>query len=497
MSAHAQRSVWGVFLALLAAFAGAIVVAALVVRHLMLTALDTEALGAQRVAAVRAALDHALTLGALLGLLLAALLAVYVSRQLMRSLIAMRRAAERMAAGEVDVRLPESTWLEETDRLAAAINRVASELQARLEELHTQQKRQQAVLASMAEGVLAVDTDERLLGMNGAAGRLLNVDPDAIPGRSLFEVIRHAGVQRFLVRSLHEEQTDTPIVANIALLDGPTRYVEAIGTPLYESDGTLLGAVVVLHDITRLERLEQSQRDFVASVSHELRTPVTSIRGFAETLREGGLEDQEVAERFLSIIVEQTQHLSELIEDLLQLSRVEQDALGGVVQLEATPLEPLLQACVDAAAVRSERHSVELDCPAELTPWINARLFEQAISNLLDNAIKYSPAGGRIWVQVEVSQRDLEVRVGDEGVGISRENRSRIFHRFWRADKARTQAGGTGLGLPIVQNIVRAHAGRIEVESELGHGTLFRIILPRNLRPARAADPIPKGTVLG
>jgi two-component system phosphate regulon sensor histidine kinase PhoR len=230
-----------------------------------------------------------------------------------------------------------------------------------------------------------------------------------------------------------------------------------------------------------VQRLENVRRDFVANVSHELKTPVASIKGFVETLLDGALDDRDDARRFLGIVARQADRLATIIEDLLALSRIEQSETSGKLPLDQLPLSGILITASDDCRPRAVERSIrlEVECPPDLTVTVNGPLLEQAVINLVDNAIKYSESGKTVWLSAEDDATGPAIRVRDEGCGIAEEHLPRLFERFYRVDKARSRnLGGTGLGLSIVKHIVQAHAGTIVVESTPGVGTTFTIRLP-------------------
>jgi two-component system phosphate regulon sensor histidine kinase PhoR len=244
----------------------------------------------------------------------------------------------------------------------------------------------------------------------------------------------------------------------------------------------------VLHDVTELRRLENIRREFVANVSHELKTPVTAIKGFVETLRDGALDDRPQAERFLDIVARHSERLQAIIEDLLSLSRLEQEEKTAELARMETACVDVLQAAVQDCAVKAEaRHiAVSVTCDVSLRAHINAPLIEQAVVNLLDNAINYSKAGSTVWIEAAQDGPDIMIHVRDQGVGIPQQHLSRLFERFYRVDKARSREhGGTGLGLAIVKHIALAHNGRISVTSAVGKGSTFTLHLPATSPPSR------------
>ncbi len=410
--------------------------------------------------------------------LIAVLVSLGVSRRITRPLEEMRTGAQRFAQGDLDQRLPVSSSVE-IGGLAEALNQMAAQLDDRIKTVLRQRNEQDAVLGSMVEGVIAVDAEERILRLNESAARLFTVDMVAAQGRRIQEVVRRSELQRFIARSLDSRD---PVEGDIVLHNEAGEvYLQAHGSVLRDSQGQNIGALVVLNDVTRLRKLESIRRDFAANVSHELKTPITAIKGFVETLLDGALEQKEDARRFLEIILRQSERLHAIIEDLLALSRIEQESESGGIPLQEERLKDVLSAAVQACEIgaSAKKIEVELVCPQELTARINALLLEQAVVNLIDNAVKYSNPGERVQVEGLAQGRQALIRVQDWGCGIPNEHLPRLFERFYRVDKARSRKqGGTGLGLAIVKHIVQAHGGRIEASSVPGQGSVFTLKLP-------------------
>lgn len=419
-----------------------------------------------------------IVLGGMTVAVVAGVLGLVVSRRLSRPLEEMRRGAERFARGELDRRLPVPNS-EEIGSLAETLNQMAEQLDERIRTVTHQRNELEAVLASMVEGVIAVDSEERILSINRAAGEMIGSSPTKLVGRSIQEAIRNTALQEFVSRALSAAEA---IEGDVVLEREGQKFVQAHGALLRDASGNSVGAVVVLNDVTRLRRLEDIRREFVANVSHELRTPVTAIKGFVETLLEGAAEKSGDTGHFLDIISRQTDRLNAIIEDLLLLSSVEQDAERAGVELDEMPLKPVLDAAVEICNPKSSEKNMKIavECEPGLAVKANSALLEQAVVNLLDNAVKYSDEGGMVKVRAARSEKGAAIEVSDTGCGIDEEHLPRLFERFYRVDKARSRKlGGTGLGLAIVKHIAQAHGGSVSVRSTPAQGSIFTILLPQ------------------
>ena len=445
-----------------------------------LTTVIRTAVPLTRVNDALASLYGSILISATVMAVLAAMIGLYVSRRISGQMREIKVGAERLAAGDFThkLRVPR---VEEFASVAESINRMAEELDGKLRTLTHERNEREAVLSSMVEGVLAVDTNERVIAVNAAAARLLDTDPASAEGKTIQEVVRNPDLQHVVAQTLGGHR---PVEADIVLRVGAEeRNLQANGTLLHgDDDGDDVGAVVVLNDVTRLKRLEAVRRDFVANVSHELKTPITSIKGFAETLEDGALDDPAAAHRFVRIISGQADRLNAIIEDLLALSTLGQSGDNPLLQLEEADLCDVVAVALEVCGPKAEAKSIELreDCPGRLLTRVSPPLLEQAVVNLIDNAVKYSAEGSTIVVTLEEMGDEVVVSVTDEGQGIAREHLPRLFERFYRVDKARSRdLGGTGLGLAIVKHVAQVHGGRVSVDSVVGRGSTFRIHLPR------------------
>lgn len=407
-------------------------------------------------------------------------LCLVVSRRMSRPFEEMRDVAERFASGDLAYKLAAGDS-EEMTGLAGALNQMAVQLEDRLRTIVCQTAEQQAVLASMVEGVLAIDSEQRVITLNKAAAELVgNPLPNPL-SRRLNEVVRNADLRRFADRVLTARE---PIEDDVILHGESDRVLQVRGTALRDPHrGGGNGAVIVLSDVTHLRRLEMIRRDFVANVSHELKTPITSIKGFVETLLDGALANPADAERFLRIVSTQADRLNAIIEDLLSLSKIEQSERAADLVVEHASIRELLEAVAHDCQSKAEQRQIDvrIDCDESIWAQINSPLTEQAVTNLLDNAIKYSEPGSEVTLAAARNDAETVIAVSDRGCGIDAEHLPRLFERFYRVDKARSRKlGGTGLGLAIVKHIVQAHRGQITVESTPGVGSVFRIHVPHS-----------------
>lgn len=399
------------------------------------------------------------------------------TRKISEPLESMRLQAESISKGEhLGVAHTSLSVASEIEGLGQAINEMAFQLNSRMQTILQQKNEQEAVLASMAEGVIAIDPGFHILNLNNAAAGMLAIKRKQALNKSVEEVIRIPELQRFIRRV---REGDREVVEEVKFGD-TDRFWQLHGNALRGPDGNELGILLVISDVSRMRELEGHRRDFVANVSHELRTPLTSIKGFLETLKDGAIEDKEQALRFVDIALKHADRLNAIIEDLLKLSRIEKEHETNEIQLTHGSVRKVLDDAIQLCEMKWKQKTlkVELDCPPKLEALINPPLLEQAVVNLLDNAIKYSDEGAAIEIKGQRRGSDVVILVRDHGPGIAPEHQSRIFERFYRVDKARSRAmGGTGLGLAIVKHVAIAHRGTAEVTSEVGKGSEFSIRL--------------------
>lgn len=408
--------------------------------------------------------------------LFSGIISLFISRRISKPIEQMRMAAENFAAGNYDSRaeVPDSSELAE---LAHTFNKMAEQLNERIDMITSQRNQSAAILTSMAEGVIAVDMNSEIVSINDAAKKFFGIERADVEGVSVQEIIRNTELQDFVVNTLANPNASEAYIINN---EQEKKHLRIHGTRLTDAEGKTNGAVIVLNDVTRIRKLENIRRDFVANVSHELKTPITSIKGFVETLLEENVTDAEESRKFLQIIAKHADRLNAIVDDLLSLSRLEESGNIRKVSFEQKSLCEVLDAAVELSGTKAKYKeiAIELECDGQIEAMMNPALLEQAVVNLIDNAVKYSAEKSVIKVTGKKVNSTIEISVEDNGCGIGVNHLERIFERFYMVDKSRSRKlGGTGLGLAIVKHIAQIHKGTVTVSSTVGKGSVFTIII--------------------
>lgn len=413
----------------------------------------------------------------LITIFIAALTSLYVSRRISLPVEEMKKGTLEFAKGNLEARItaPDS---EELSELAVTMNQMAQNLDEKIMAFRNRSMELEAVHTSMQEGVIAIDKNERIITVNDAAARIFGFSAIKLKARYILEIARHFELQKFIQNAL---ATNEPIENDITISGEEDLILNIHSTALYEVGGRRMGTLIIFHDITRMRRLEQMHKDFAANVSHELKTPLTAIKGFVETLQQMlSINDTTESQSFLNIIEKNVNRMIDLINDLLALSKLER-LQGTNIEFENHNIAALIQSavCSCTSIIEAKEMSVSIDCTDDLTALLDPILMEQAIINIVDNAVKYSSQGTSIQITTKKQGQMIDIMIQDNGNGIRKEHLSKIFNRFYRVDKARSRnEGGTGLGLAIVKHILQYHNGKIDVSSTKGEGSCFTISIP-------------------
>ncbi len=423
----------------------------------------------------------------LFGLIIIIPLAYFLARSLTRPIFEITQRAIQLVSSTFD-REVQINPKDELGSLSRTISEMRTQLRNKIEDISKEKDYLQTILKGMMEGVLMVDGRGRILMVNDVLRNLLSLHSD-VADKMPLEVIRNAELEG-AIRKVIQEGKSVVLELNLPSSDGRIFEVNVVpiqpSTEVIPKEGPMIrGTIAVFHDITRLKELEKIRQDFVANVSHELRTPLTTIKGYAETLLEGALKE-DVASQFVQVIKRHTDRLTKIVEDLLVLSKIESKEFR--LNLEFLSLPELINEVLDLAKDAAVKKNISIT-KNEISPSLlveaDRDYIEQVLVNLLDNAIKYTPEGGKVTVSaIEKDQKEIEISVQDNGIGIPQKDLPRIFERFYRVDKGRSQElGGTGLGLSIVKHIIQVHRGRIWAESQLGKGSTFNFTLPKRSNP--------------
>lgn len=416
-------------------------------------------------------------LGILAGLLLTTLLALRFTSAIIRPVKELSHAAKEIANGNYSKRVSIKSH-DEFGELAATFNEMAGELDSTVADLTDKNIKFDSIMNSMTNCFVAVDSNLRIILINSIASRLFGVDKEGVIGSKLIEVIRSHQINEIMQQVI---DTNSSSVSEISIGMPEEGIFRVYASPIRPAGDTEAnsGGIITIHDITAVKKLEQIRTEFVSNVTHELKTPLTSIRGFVETLRSGAVNDTEIMVKFLEIIDIEAERLTMLINDILQLSEIENRLSDTNISVNSlheiiTEVVSMLQGSADKRGI-----SLIIEADHNITITANRDRIKQMLINLIDNAINYNMENGKVCVSAAKADGRLVITVADTGIGIARQHLPRIFERFYRVDKGRSRnMGGTGLGLSIVKHIVNLYNGDIRVESEPGKGTKFIIQLP-------------------
>ncbi|MEJ6950655.1 ATP-binding protein [Natronospora cellulosivora (SeqCode)] len=397
-----------------------------------------------------------------------------LSKGIIDPLSQITNSAEKLAKGNFQERIKVKDSNYEIITMSQVFNKMAGEIENKIEQISDEKNRAEAILKSMVEGLVATDSKLNIKMINPSACKIFDINEEEIIGTGVIEVFRHHEIEETLKEAMEQNKI---LSREIILKREKDRTLRCNFAPINNDQGIVIGGIVVFNDISELRRLEQLRKDFVGNVSHELRTPLTSIIGYVDTILENEIKDERTLNRFLKIIKVEADRLSILINDLLDLSKLEnrQNYVLRPANIN-TILEKLKTLFEDKA--RKKDIKVELAVRGQYMVYMIPEQIEQVLINLLDNAIKYTPAGGEVFLKLYDRVDKVLVEVIDNGIGVSVEEQDRIFERFYRVDKARcSSGGGTGIGLSIVKHVLQNHNSKIELESSPGKGSLFRFRL--------------------
>lgn len=417
---------------------------------------------------------RAIIIGATIAAIIAILLAFQISKTITEPLKRLTQMAKKMAEGELGQRI-QVTSRDEAGELTREFNQMAARLKDMVSLITIERDKMTAILSNMADGILITDREGKVTMVNRAAERILHLSRDKMVGQSFIEVVRDHEVDGILQKCLKTGAQQTGLVEMV-----PRRqFLGVVATPI----GREAGSLVLFQDLSELRRLETARRDLISNISHELRTPIASVKALAETLQEGAIDDQAVAKEFLNRINTEADRLAQMVQELGELSRIE----SGEVSLKVEPVDlgEAVNRITERLRTQADKSGLGLilDIPSTLPLALaDEERVEQVLVNLVDNAIKFTPPGGKVTLSAKVEDDSILISVADTGVGISADDLPRVFERFYKADKARA-GGGTGLGLAIAKHIVEAHGGKIWAESIEGKGSTFTFTLPMAVKP--------------
>jgi two-component system phosphate regulon sensor histidine kinase PhoR len=414
----------------------------------------------------------------LIGGLISLALGAMVGRSFSSPLSEMKSFAQKIVQGDFRHKIKIKSN-DEIGQLAENLNVMSQQLEKKIAAIIEDKNKMEAILSGMREGVIVIDKNENIVIFNSALAAMLELRSDKYIGKPFWEIISNNQVNSILEKAVKNKESSSIQVSVLQFSE--TRNFQIQTAPISDPKGRLLGIVGVFHDVTELKKFEKTRSEFIANVSHELKTPITSIIGFVETLRDGAINDLKKRDEFLNIIHSHSQRLDNLVNDILSLSRIEFREIE--MNPEPISIKEILESVESLFKdkIRSKEQSLRMQIPSGLPAvFSDPEMIIQVFSNLIDNAIKFTPDRGKITVEAGEEENFIRIDVSDTGIGIAEEHLPRIFERFYRVDKARSrEMGGTGLGLAIVKHIVHANRGKVAVRSEPGKGSTFSVFLPK------------------
>lgn len=421
-----------------------------------------------------------LIVGALVGVLISITISYSFIEKMTRPINELIEVAQDISTGNYGKRV----YFNKSDELSLLskhFNRMSEALESKIGELKTSNKELDTILESMKNGVIAIDNNQSIIFLNTSAEYLFGIHRENVVGKNAIQVLRNYKIEQYIERVIRENFYNN--VEEFTLEHSRIYRVTARQMAENEAPNKILGLLLIFEDITEVRNLERIRQDFVANVSHELKTPLTSIKGFAETLKNGAIDNKETRDKFIDIIDVEAARIIALTDDLLSLSEIESTRnMPHIETIKVKAMVAEVNTMVEWLATEKFINYQVVLPDEDIIIQGNSNWFKQILINLVDNAIKYTPAGGEVSLSLNQTTENLIVRVSDTGIGIDQEHLPRIFERFYRADKARSRKeGGTGLGLSIVKHIVIAFKGNIEVKSELGKGTEFVVTIPNEI----------------
>ena len=402
---------------------------------------------------------------------LAYFLSIYISTLIKNQLNLISEGVIKYSSNQLNKKIKKSTF-NELNNLISSINLVADKIDVNFKKSEQQKNDQAAILSSMSEAVIAIDLEGKILMFNSSSSKLFDLDEKESIGKSIFGLIRNSDLINLFQSIIKKSDFEK---SNI-FLSSKSKYLNARGAPLINDKQQVIGAVIVFNDISKIKKLEEVRKEFVSNVSHELKTPITAIKGFVETMFE--FKNNSDQKKFLKIIENHTNRLNSIIDDLLLLSRIEETEKIEKLDMKYDIIFNVIERSLieNQNLINDKNINVELDCDKAIKLYQNPRLLCEAISNLINNAAKYSSVNSKIKISVEETKIDVCINISDFGIGIEEKHIDRLFERFYRVDKSRSRdIGGTGLGLSIVKHIIKLHNGEILVHSKKGEGTRFQI----------------------